>query len=82
MKYISIILFLFLGDVIISQPTLEWARTYNGPANDMDVAGVVVVDDSGYVYVNGVLKGLLTNDRDYCTIKYKCGMRQGCVASA
>lgn len=66
-----ILISLLFASSVFAQPTLQWARTYNGPANDRDAAGSIVVDDSGYVYVNGVLKGLLTNDRDYCTIKYK-----------
>ena len=53
------------------QPTLEWARIYNGPLSQADRGVAIVVDDSGYVYVTGTLKGTLTNDFDYCTIKYK-----------
>lgn len=50
---------------------LEWARSFNGPSNRYDVANAVIVDDSGYVYVTGYTQGTMTNNYDYCTIKYK-----------
>jgi uncharacterized delta-60 repeat protein len=47
-----------------------WAARYNGPGNDDDKAFSIVVDDEGYVYVNGdSYGGAITND-DFATIKY------------
>lgn len=51
-----------------TQPTLEWARRYNGPANDQDAPSAIVVDRLGNVYVTGTSRG--ANLYDYCTIKY------------
>ncbi|MEK9138360.1 MAG: hypothetical protein AAB393_14640, partial [Bacteroidota bacterium] len=59
---------LFLADVQ-AQVRLEWAKRYNGPANDLDGALAIAVDDSGYVYVTGGSLGVGTN-LDYATIKY------------
>lgn len=66
-----ILISLLFASSVFAQPTLQWARTYNGPANDRDAAGSIVVDDSGYVYVRGGLTGVGTNAFSYCTIKYK-----------
>jgi hypothetical protein len=52
-----------------AQVTLQWARCYNGPANDWDGSLAIAVDDSGYVYVAGGSPGVGTN-YDYATIKY------------
>lgn len=66
------ILFLIIAlETTYSQPTLEWARSYNGPSNRYDVANAVKVDDSGYVYVTGHTQSTMTNNYDYCTIKYR-----------
>jgi len=70
-KTVLIIFLLCSSFLFTQQPTLQWARTYNGPLNLADRGVAIVVDDSGYVYVTGTLKGTLTNDFDYCTIKYK-----------
>lgn len=66
-----ILISLLFTSSVYAQPTLQWARSYNGPDNLADDAGVVVVDDSGYVYVTGGTVGTGNNDIDYCTIKYK-----------
>jgi uncharacterized delta-60 repeat protein len=42
----------------------RWVRRYNGPANSLDEASALAVDDSGNVYVTGYSGG------DYATIKY------------
>jgi uncharacterized delta-60 repeat protein len=52
-----------------SQVTQEWARTYNGPGNGIDVAFSVVVDKPGNVYVAGNSPGE-TSANDITTIKY------------
>jgi len=65
--YIKIV---FVVTTCFAQPTLEWARTYNGPQNQTDVASAVFVDDSGYVYVTGII-ALSTNRGDRGTIKYR-----------
>ncbi|MGH2575145.1 MAG: SBBP repeat-containing protein, partial [Ignavibacteria bacterium] len=67
LKYISVILFIFLLEEAFSQPTLQWAKRYNGPLNEGDQAWGVFVDDSGYVYVTGSINGTFS---DYGTIKY------------
>jgi uncharacterized delta-60 repeat protein len=46
-----------------------WVRRYNGTGNDSDEGDVVVVDDSGNVYVTGYSYGSSTNS-DCATIKY------------
>ena len=46
-----------------------WARRYNGPANDGDVARAITVDGSGNVYVTGESDDSGTS-KDYATIKY------------
>ena len=46
-----------------------WVRTYNGPANFIDKAFALALDDSGNVYVTGYSWGSGT-DGDYATIKY------------
>jgi len=46
-----------------------WIRIYNGPINGSDYARAIAVDDSGNVYVTGVINGY-DAARDYATIKY------------
>ena len=48
---------------------LQWARTYNGPADFEDGAAAIAVDDSGNVYVTGSSEQSY-GIRDYATIKY------------
>ena len=51
-----------LGDTV-------WTARYDGPANDMDEAVDIVIDDSENVYVTGWSRGTLGN-WNYATIKY------------
>jgi hypothetical protein len=46
-----------------------WARTYNGPADSLDMARDIEVDVSGNVYVTGSSRGNGTSS-DIATIKY------------
>ncbi|MDD2890971.1 MAG: SBBP repeat-containing protein, partial [bacterium] len=45
----------------------EWVQRYNGPANMVDNAYSIAVDNKGYVYVTG---GSEDYNYDYTTIKY------------
>jgi Beta-propeller repeat len=47
----------------------QWAARYNGPANFDDQTNAIAVDDSGNVYVTGLITDPDT-DFDYATIKY------------
>jgi hypothetical protein len=54
-----------------AQPTLEWARTYDGPPNrfGVDVALALAFDSSGNIFVTGGSEGPSLR-RDIATIKY------------
>jgi uncharacterized delta-60 repeat protein len=58
-----------------SQVTQEWAKTYNGPGNGIDIAFSVVVDDLGNVYVAGNSPGD-TSANDITTVKYDSSGQQ------
>ena len=47
-----------------------WVRRYNGPADSTDMAGGIVVDGSGNVYVTGLSVGVGSSLEDYATVKY------------
>jgi hypothetical protein len=47
----------------------QWAARYNGPANFDDQTNAIAIDDSGNVYVTGLITDQDT-DFDYATIKY------------
>ena len=53
-----------------AQGVQQWLATYNGPANGNDIAGGIVVDEGGNVYVTGSSIGLNSSDEDYATVKY------------
>jgi len=55
--------------------TFKWARQYNGPGNQDDVANHIAIDPRGNVIVTGISKGDTTAD-DYATIKYSPGGTQ------
>ncbi len=46
----------------------QWARSYNGPANDYDEANAVALGPDGSVYVTGYSRGDV--NRDYATVSY------------
>lgn len=45
----------------------QWVSRYNSPANDVDIAYALTLDDLGDIYVIGQISG---TNRDYGTIKY------------
>ncbi len=47
-----------------------WVRRYDGPADGIDYAAALAVDDSGNVYVTGSSEGNVGIYSDYVTIKY------------
>ncbi len=49
--------------------TLQWNIRYNGLGNQMDRAGVVLVDSVGSIYITGYSYGGGTGN-DYATVKY------------
>jgi len=70
-KRLTFLVIVLLISTEISAQIVEnaWVRRYNGPGNADDRPSVVVVDDSGNVYVTGRSYGNETT-MDYLTIKY------------
>lgn len=50
-----------------SSGTQQWVSRYNSPANDVDIAYALTLDDLGNIYVTGQISG---TNRDFGTIKY------------
>jgi len=64
--------FLIFGNqIVLSQSSIQWVKTYNGYGNDLDEAFSVITDDSNNIYVTGGIAGIGSNNFDYATIKYK-----------
>jgi uncharacterized delta-60 repeat protein len=57
----------------------QWVAVYNAPANNVDKAGAVAVDQSGNVYVTGGCTSS-ASDYDMVTIKYNSSGAQQWVA--
>jgi hypothetical protein len=55
-----------------------WVRRYDGPANGVDIAKAIALDNSGNVYVTGYSTGSGTG-WDYATIKYLANGDSGWV---
>lgn len=61
---------LFLADDSFSQCVVEdWKTSFNGPVNDFDVIGDMIVDDAGNVYITGY-QSTQISEYDIITIKY------------
>jgi uncharacterized delta-60 repeat protein len=58
----------------------QWVSRYDGPGNNWDLAGEIVVDESGNVYVTGESVGTTYPDYDYATIKYNSAGQEQWVA--
>lgn len=67
---ICLVFLMVLSCSVGAQPTVEWAKTYDG--GNMDLAFGVAVDSNDNVIVTGVseLGGINDGYRDYYTIKY------------
>ena len=53
-----------------SDGNLRWAKTWNGPGNNIDVPYDISSDNNGNVYVTGAGTMNAMNDQDISTIKY------------
>jgi hypothetical protein len=53
----------------IITPAQEWVTRYNGPADSVDCAWALAINDAGDVYVTGCSYDSAT-DGDYATVKY------------
>ena len=78
----SILLFSLINIIIsscVAQITQQWAVTYNGPANGMDIPIKMVTDEDDNVYVAGTSDGVNTGE-DILVIKYNSSGIQQWVA--
>jgi uncharacterized delta-60 repeat protein len=48
----------------------QWVARYDGPANDVDFAKAIAVDELGNIYVTGSSRENIGYNFDYATIKY------------
>ena len=70
-KLFTLMIFFLWVVPTFAQVDTAWVRTYDGPANDWDLAYAITVDLSGNVYVTGSSAvSASPQDCDYATIKY------------
>ena len=67
--FFLLIFFMLAAPVFADYMDTAWVRTYDGLANNYDVANAIAVDDSGNIYVTGYSIGS-DSYYDYATIKY------------
>lgn len=67
----SALWFLFIISGVISQPSIQWTQRYNSPYNSTDIGYKIATDNTGNIYLGGVVKHEINSySYDFCIIKY------------